>query len=69
MVEITKETWEQNGVEVIASGGKKWPNEKHKETQLGHANLPAIILQYPPNLRNKDKTYKVVAKTNLVKDF
>ena len=24
MVEITKERWEQNGVEVIVSEGKKW---------------------------------------------
>ena len=40
------ETWEQNGVEVIVSGGKKWLNEKHIETQLGgHADLPAITLQ------------------------
>ena len=51
MVEITKETWEQNSVEVIVCGGKKWLNEKYIETQLGHANLPAITLQYPPKLR------------------
>ena len=42
MVKITKETWEQNCVEVIVSGSKKWLNEKHAETQLGHANSPAI---------------------------
>ena len=53
MVEITKETWEQNGVEVIVSGGKKWLNEKHIETQLDHANLKAITLQYPQNLRKQ----------------
>ena len=26
MVEITKVTWEQNGVEAIVSGDKKWLN-------------------------------------------
>ena len=46
MVEITKEAWEQNGVEVIVPGGKNWPNGKHIETQLDLANLPAITLQY-----------------------
>ena len=53
MVEITKETWEQNGVEVIVSGGKKWLNEKHIETKLGHTNLPAITLQYSSELRKQ----------------
>ena len=53
MVEITKETWEQNGVEVIVSGGKKWLNEKNTEIQLCHANLLAITLQHPPNLRKQ----------------
>ena len=66
MVEITKETWEQNSVEVMVSGGKRWLNEKHIETQLAHANLPAITLQYPPDLRNKDK---IVGKTNIAEDF
>ena len=27
MVEITKETWERNGVEVIVFNAKKWLNE------------------------------------------
>ena len=44
MVPITKETWEQNGVEVIVSVDEKWLNEKHIETQLGHSNAPAITL-------------------------
>ena len=42
-----------SGVEVIVSGGKKWLNEKYIETQLGHANLPAFTLQYPPKLRKQ----------------
>ena len=31
MVDISKETWEQNGVEVIVFKGKKWLNKKHIE--------------------------------------
>ena len=42
--EITKETWEPNSVKVIVFEGKKCRNEKHIETQLGHANLPAVTL-------------------------
>ena len=53
MIEISNETWQQNGVEVIVSDGKKWPNEKHIETQLGHGNLPAITLQYFSELRKQ----------------
>ena len=43
----------KNGVEVIVSWGKKWLNEKHIETQLGNANLPAITLQYSSELRKQ----------------
>ena len=53
MIEITNETWEENSVEVIVSWGKKWLDENHIETQLGHANLPAITLQYSPRLRKQ----------------
>ena len=30
-------------------------NEKHIEKQLGHANLPTVILQYPPKFRKQRK--------------
>ena len=30
MVEITKETWEQNGIELIVSGGKEWLDKNYK---------------------------------------
>ena len=36
MVEITKETWEENVVEVIVFNGKKWLNERKIQEQLGH---------------------------------
>ena len=42
MVDITKETWGKNGVEVIFFNGKKWLNEKHIETQLEHSNLVTV---------------------------
>ena len=53
MVNISRKTWEKNGVEVIIFNGKKWLNEKHIETQLGHANLPAITLQCSSDLRKQ----------------
>ena len=46
MIDISRKTWEQNGVEVIVFEGRKWRNEKHIEEQLGHANLPAITKKY-----------------------
>ena len=37
MVNITKETYENNDIEVIIDRfGKLWLNEKHVEQQLGH---------------------------------
>ena len=52
VLKITKETWENNGIEVIVdSVNKLWLNEKHIEEQLGHKNLQAITNKY-------DKIYK-----------
>ena len=43
MVNINKETYENNDIEAIVDGiGKLWLNEKHIEEKLGHKNLPAI---------------------------
>ena len=37
ILKITKETWENNGIEVIVdSVNALWLNEKHIEEQLGH---------------------------------
>ena len=68
MVEITKEKWERNNVEVIVFNGKKWLNGKHIEEQLKHSNLPAVNYNIPQNLENKYKNYKIVAKISLVED-
>ena len=52
MVNITKETYKNNYIEVIIDRfGKLWQNEKHVEQQLGHKNLLAVTNKY-------DKKYK-----------
>ena len=52
MANITKETYEANGIEVIADEfSKLWLNERHVQKQLGLKNLPALINRY-------DKEYK-----------
>ena len=52
MFNITKETLENNGIEVIVdSVNALWLNEKNIEEKLGHKNLPAISNKY-------DKIYK-----------
>ena len=43
MFNITKETLENNGIEVIVdSVNTLWLNEKHIEEQLGHKNVQVI---------------------------
>ena len=57
MTNITKETYEANGIEVITDEfGKLWLNERHVQKQLELKNLPA-----PTN--NYDKKYKKNNKT------
>ena len=52
MFNITKETLENNDIEVIAdSVNALWLNEKNTEEKLGDKNLPAISNKY-------DKIYK-----------
>ena len=52
MFNITKETLENNGIEVIVdSVNALWLNEKNIEEKLGHKNLPVITNKY-------DKIYK-----------
>ena len=52
VLKITKETWENNGIEVIVdSVNALWLNEKNIEEKLGHKNLPVVTNKY-------DKIYK-----------
>ena len=53
MVEITKETWGKNGVEVIIFNGKRWLNETNIKDQLKHSNLSVVTLQYSSELRKQ----------------
>ena len=47
MVNITKETYENNGIEVITDKfGKLWLNERHIQQQLRLKNLPALTNKY-----------------------
>ena len=47
VLKITKETWENNGIEVIVdSVNTLWLNEKHIEEQLGHEDLQVITNKY-----------------------
>ena len=52
MAAITKETYENNAIEVITEKiGELWLNERHIQKQLGLKNLPALTNKY-------DKEYK-----------
>ena len=53
MVEITKEAWERNGVEVIVFNGKKGLNETDIKDKLKHSNLAPATLQYPLKYRKQ----------------
>ena len=47
MVNITKETYENNGIEVITDNlDTLWLNEIHVQQQLGHKNLGAVTNKY-----------------------
>ena len=47
MANITRETYEANGIEVITDKfGKLWLNERHIQKQIRLKNLPALINKY-----------------------
>ena len=48
---VTKETYENNGIEVIDEFDQLLLNERHVQKQLGLKNLPVLINTY-------DKEYK-----------
>ena len=61
MVDINKQTCENNEIEVILDGtGMLWLNEKHIEEKLGHKNLPVITYKYDPVY--KKHRYELVDK-------
>ena len=47
MVNVTKEIYETNGIEVITDKiGELWLNERRVQQQLGHKNLPSLTNKY-----------------------
>ena len=61
MFNITKETLENNGIEVIVdSANALWLNEKNIEEKLGHKSLPIISNRY--NKIYKKSRYELVNK-------
>ena len=53
MVFITRNTWENNGIEVKIVDNVKWLNEKHVEINLGHSNLSMLTFKYPNYLKKQ----------------
>ena len=54
MANITRETYETNGIEVTADKLMgKWVNEKHVGKKLGHKNLPTLTNQYPKEYKKQ----------------
>ena len=63
MATITKETYENNGIEVITHKiGELWLNERHVQKQLRLINLPALTNRYDEEY--KKCRYKLNESTN-----
>ena len=55
VLKITKETLENNGIEVIVdSVNTLWLNEKNIEEKSGHKNLPVVTNKYEKYTKNVD---------------
>ena len=55
LIDIIKETFENNDIEVIIDGVNTfWLNKKHIEEQLGHKHLPEITSKYDKIYKNTD---------------
>ena len=53
MFDITKKTYERNGIKTIVhNDGVLWLNEKHIEEGLHDKNLQEIIMKYHSSYRN-----------------
>ena len=49
---ITKETYENNGIEVVIdNNGKLWLSQRHIEEKLDHKHLRAITIKYCSDYR------------------
>ena len=55
MVNINRETYENNNIEAIVDGiGKLWLSEKHVEENLGHKNLPVLQKNMTKYIKSTD---------------
>ena len=64
MVNIKKETYENNGIEVITDElGELWLNERHVQQQLGDKNLRALTSKYDKNYKQCRSELNVSKKT------
>ena len=55
MVNITKEKYEANGIEVITDKlGELWLNERHVQKQLGHKIYQHLQTNTTKNIKNAD---------------
>ena len=59
----------KNGVEMIIFEDKKWLNEKHIETELGHSYLATITLKYSKYLRKERQELHNCGKYQLCRKF
>ena len=65
MVNIDKETYENNNIEAIVDGiGMLWLNEKHIEEKLGHKNL--LVITNKDNQVYKKHRHELVNKSNQI---
>ena len=70
MVNITKETYQNNGIEVIIDKFDiLWLDEKHVEQQLEHKHLPAVTNKY--HKKYKKCRYEIMdeQKSNYIEDL
>ena len=55
MVNSNKETYENNGIEIITDKfGELWLNERHVQQKLELKNLPALTNKLMENTKNVD---------------
>ena len=54
MVNVTKETYENNGIGVITDKfDELWLNERHVQQELGNKNLPSLTNKYHKQYRKE----------------
>ena len=66
MANITKDTYDANGIEVITNDlNNLWLNERHVETQWRFSNLPALIKKYIKKYNKYKECKKQISELNI----